>query len=320
MDWDLLRFVLAVAEAGGVSAAARALGVDAGTVSRRLDAVEAQLRCKLFHRTRRGLTPTAAGTKLIAPAQRIAAEIRRLDFELSAEDRGLAGPVVVTATEAVAAGFLAPILPALHARHPGIAVEIVTDIRALDLGRREADIALRLVRPRLGDLAARRLGEVGYGLYGSPAYLDTRGEPDLRRHCAGHTLIDWPLDYTIIPQVPWLRRHAAAANVAMRSGSALARLAACSSGLGLSLLPCVLAEGDRRLRRIEVAVSPPVQELWLVTHRDLARVARVRVVLEHIGVEAKRTRHRLIGRSQASGPRRTVGKVDSQPIDRRSST
>lgn len=296
MDWDHLRFVLAVAEAGGVSAAARALHVDAGTVSRRLDALEAQLRCKLFHRTRRGLTPTAAGAKLIAPAQRIAGEIRRLDFELSAEDRGLAGPVVVTATEAIAAGFLAPILPALHARHPGIAVEIVTDIRALDLARREADIALRLVRPRLGDLVARRLGDVGYGLYASPAYLEARGEPELRSQCAGHVLIDWPLDYTIIPQVPWLRRHAAAAPVAMRSGSALARLGACANGLGLALLPCILADGDPRLRRITAATLPPVQELWLVTHRDLARVARVRVVLEHVAAEAKRVRSRFRGR------------------------
>lgn len=299
MDWDLLRFVLAVAEAGGVSAAARALGVDAGTVSRRLDAVEAQLRCKLFHRTRRGLTPTAAGTKLIAPAQRIAAEIRRLDFELSAEDRGLAGPVVVTATEAVAAGFLAPILPALHARHPGIAVEIVTDIRALDLSRREADIALRLVRPRLGDLAARRLGDVGYGLYAAPGYLESRGLPDPRTQCAGHAVVDWPLDYSIIPQVPWLRRHAAAAQVAMRSGSALARLSACAAGLGIALLPCVLADADARVRRIVASPAPPKQELWLVTHRDLARVPRIRVVLEHVATEARRARRRLAGATRA---------------------
>jgi len=296
MDWDHLRFVLAVAEAGGVSAAARALHVDAGTVSRRLDALESQLRCKLFHRTRRGLTPTAAGAKLIAPAQRIAGEIRRLDFELSAEDRGLAGPVVVTATEAIAAGFLAPVLPALHARHPGIAVEIVTDIRALDLGRREADIALRLVRPRLGDLVARRLGDVGYELYASPAYLVARGDPELGTQCAGHALIDWPLDYTIIPQVPWLRRHAAAAQVAVRSGSALTRLSVCAAGLGLALLPRVLAAGDARLRPIATAPAPPTQELWLVTHRDLIRVTRVRVVLEHIATEAKRARAQLAGR------------------------
>ncbi|MBL8701842.1 MAG: LysR family transcriptional regulator [Alphaproteobacteria bacterium] len=295
MDWDHLRFVLAVAEAGGVSAAARALGVDAGTVSRRLDATEASLRCKLFHRTRRGLTPTEAGTKLIAPARRIAAEIGRLDLELSAEDRGLAGPVVITATEAVAAGFLAPILPGLRMRHPGIVVELVTDIRTLDLGRREADIALRLVRPRLGDLSVRRLGEVGYGLYAAARYVEARGMPDLEVQAAGHDVIDWPLDYTIIPQVPWLRRLVAAAPVVMRSGSAVARQAACAEGLGLALLPCVLADADPRLQRVPTRPAP-VQELWLVTHRDLARMPRIRVVLDFVATEARRARARLRGR------------------------
>lgn len=295
MDWDHLRFVLAVAEAGGVSAAARVLGVDAGTVSRRLDAVEAALHCKLFHRTRRGLTPTQAGLKLIAPAQRIAAEIAHLDIELSAEDRGLAGPVVVTATEAIAAAFLAPILPALRACHPGIVIELVTDIRTLDLARREADIALRLVRPRLGDLRVRRLGEVGYGLYAAKGYIKQRGVPDIEAQCAGHDLIDWPLDYTIIAQVPWLRRNAAATQVAMRSGSAVARHAACAEGLGLALLPCVLADGDERLQRVATK-APPDQEFWLVTHRDLARMPRVRAVLDAIAAEAKHARRRLRGR------------------------
>lgn len=299
MDWDHLRFVLAVAETGGVSAAARRLGVDAATVSRRLDAIEAALRCKLFHRTRRGLTPTEAGAKLVSPAQRIAAEFSRLDLELTAEDRGIAGPVVVTATEAIAAGFLAPALPRLAARHPGIAVELVTDIRTLDLARREADIALRLARPRLGDLKVRRLGEVAYALYAGRDYLARAGMPELRARCEGHALIDWPLDYTIIPQVPWLRGVAAAARVTMRSGSAVARLAACRAGLGIALLPCVLADGDATLQRLGPATPPP-QELWLVTHRDLARMPRIRVVLDFIAAEARRARPRLRGVRRAA--------------------
>jgi DNA-binding transcriptional LysR family regulator len=294
MDWDHLRFVLTVAETGGVSAAARRLGVDAATVSRRLDAIEAALRCKLFHRTRRGLTPTEAGGKLIAPAQRIAAEISRLDLELTAEDRGVAGPVVVTATEPIAAAFLAPALPRLAARHPGIMVELVTDIRTLDLARREADIALRLARPLLGDLSVRRLGEVGYALYAARDYVERAGAPDPAAQCAGHALIDWPLDYTIIEQVPWLRRTAAAAQVVMRSGSAIARHAACRAGVGVALLPCILGDGDLQLLRIKTTDAPS-QECWLVTHRDLARMPRVRVVLDFIAAEARRARARLRG-------------------------
>jgi DNA-binding transcriptional LysR family regulator len=294
MDWDNLRFVLAVADAGGLSAAARALKVDTATVSRRLDALEADLRCKLFHRSRQGLNVTAAGTKLLTHARRIEGEVRALGFELSAEDRGLDGTVVITATEPIASGLIVPMLDSFRARHPGIALEIVTDIRALDLSRREADVALRLVRPHEGDLKIRRLGSVAYALYASPAYLEKHGAPDPRTGCTGHALIDWPVPYTIIAQVPWLRTFAGNATVVLRSGSAMTRLAAAVSGAGVALLPCVIADGDPRLRRIK-SEPPPAQDLFLATHRDLAAVPRIRATLAFLADAAKRAAKRLAG-------------------------
>lgn len=279
MDWDHLRFVLAVADAGGLSAASRALRVDPATVGRRLDALEAELKCKLFHRSRTGLEATGAGAKLVEHARRIAQEVQALDLDLSAEDRGLAGTVTITTTEAVAAGFLTPALPAFQARHPGIALEIVTDIRTLDLSRREADIALRLARPHQGDLKLRRLGDVEYALYASPAYLAAAPQP--------HRLIDWPLDYTIIPQVPWLRAQMAGSVVTLRSASAIVRMAAASSDAGVALLPCLLADRNPALARLP-SDPAPAQELWLVSHRDLARVPRVRAVLDFLAGIARR--------------------------------
>lgn len=293
MDWDHLRFVLAVADAGGLSQAGRALQVDPATIARRLDAVEAHLRCKLFHRSRRGLEPTAAGDKLIALARRMDAEVRAMSLSLSAEDRGLSGSIVITATEAVAAGLVAPALPAFRRRHPGISVEIATDIRLFDLGRREADIALRLSRPLQGDLKLRRLGAVGYGLYAAPAYIEVRGLPQAADGFAGHDLIDWPVDYTVIPQVPWLRAQARAADVVMRSNSASARAAAAAAGLGIALLPRLIADGDARLTRIEAA--PPAHDLWLVSHRDLAAVPRVRAMLDYLAEVARAAAPSLAG-------------------------
>ncbi len=285
MDWDHLRLVLAVADAGGLSQAARALQVDPATITRRLDAVEAHLRCKLFHRSRRGVEPTAAGTKLIALARRMDAEVRALGLSLSAEDRGLSGNVVITATEAVAAGLVAPALPEFRRRHPGITVEIATDIRLFDLGRREADIALRLSRPLQGDLKLRRLGAVGYALYAAPTYLADRGQPQAADGFAGHDLIDWPADYTVIPQVPWLRGLALAATVVMRSNSASARAAAAAAGSGIALLPRLTADADGALVRLDF--TAPAQELWLVSHRDLAQVPRVRAMLDHLAAVAR---------------------------------
>ncbi len=299
MDWDNLRFVLAVADAGGLSAAARALRVDTATVSRRLDALEAELACKLFHRSRQGVKTTGAGAKLVTHARRIEGEVRALGFALSAEDRGLDGTVVITATEPIASGLVVPALDAFRARHPGIALELVTDIRALDLGRREADIALRLLRPHQGDLRVRRLGAVGYALYVSQAYVERCGVPDPRSGCAGHTLIDWPVPYTIIPQVPWLREQAARATVVLRSTSAMTRLAAAASGLAIALLPCVIADPDPRLVRVPSA-PPPVQDLWLATHRDLARVPRIRATLEFLAESARRAARRLSGETPLS--------------------
>lgn len=293
MDWDHLRFVLAVADAGGLSRAGRNLQVDPATITRRLDAVEAHLRCKLFHRSRRGLEPTAAGEKLIALARRMDAEVRAVDLSLSAEDRGLSGSIVITATEAVAAGLVAPALPGFRRRHPGIAVEIATDIRLFDLGRREADIALRLSRPLQGDLKLRRLGAVGYGLYAAPDYLAARGRPQAADGFAGHDLIDWPVDYTVIPQVPWLRAQAFAATVVMRSNSASARAAAAAAGSGVALLPRLIADDDARLARLEAA--PPAQDLWLVSHRDLAAMPRVRAMLDYLAEVARAQAGKLAG-------------------------
>jgi DNA-binding transcriptional LysR family regulator len=289
-----LRFVLAVADAGGLSAAARSLRVDTATVARRLDALETDLRCKLFHRSRQGLKPSPAGAKLLAHARRIDDEVRALGFELSAEDRGLAGTVVITATEPIAAGLVVPALDAFHARHPGIAIELVTDIRALDLSRREADIALRLVRPEAGDLRIRRLGAVGYALYAGPGYLGRHGKPDAADGLAGHALIDWPLDYTVIPQVPWLRRVGSKATVVLRSSSAMTRLAAAVADVGVALLPRVIGDADPRLVRV-ASETPPPQDLWLATHRDLAAVPRIRAVLTFLTDAAKRSARRLNG-------------------------
>jgi DNA-binding transcriptional LysR family regulator len=285
MDWDHLRFVLAVAEAGGLSAAGRVLRVDPATVSRRLDAIEAELKAKLFHRSRRGLDPTEAGSKLVARARRIDEEVRSLRFELSAEDRGLGGTVTITATEALAAGFVVPALADFRAAHPEIAIEVVTDIRALDLGRREADIALRLSQPHQGDLRMRRLGSVGYALYAAPAYIEHRGRPETG--WSGHGLIEWPSDYTVIPQVVWLREQAAEAEVVLRSTSSVTRLAAARAGLGIALLPCLLAATDPGVVRLP-SEGAPSQPMWLVHHRDLAAVPRIRVTLDYLARAAKR--------------------------------
>ncbi len=141
-------------------------------------------------------------------------------------------------------------------------------------------------------MRGRKLGQVGYALYASSGYLDRHRQ--VVAGFTGHKLIDWPVDYTVIPQVPWLRRTAAEATVVLRSNSAMTRRAAAASGAGIALLPCILADLDPGLVRIK-SEAPPKQDLWLVTHRDLARVPRIRATLEFLAATARRSAKRLAG-------------------------
>jgi DNA-binding transcriptional LysR family regulator len=295
MDWDDLKVALAVAEARSLSGGARALGVDVATVARRLERLEAALGAKLFQRDNRGLAPTSAGEKLAAHVARMEAEVHDIRTGLDAADLGLAGTVAVTTTDVLACHLVTPALGRLQAQHPGIAIEIATDIRTLNLSRREADIALRLARPEQASLLARKVGDVGYALYATKAYLKAAGEPAVGS--AGHRLIDWPEDYTIIPQVPWLRRFAKDATVVLRANSAHARHQAAMAGLGLALLPCVMVGPKDGLVRIDTPEPAPSLELWLAAHQDQARVPRVRAVLDFLAETAAGEKGRLAGRA-----------------------
>lgn len=297
IDWDDLKVALAVAEARSLSGGARALGVDVATVARRLERLEAALGAKLFQRDNRGLSPTSAGEKLAAHVARMEAEVHDIRTGLDAADLGLAGTVAVTTTDVLACHLIAPALGRLQAQHPGIAVEIATDIRTANLSRREADIALRLARPAQASLLARKVGDVGYALYASRAYLKGAGTPDAVSGYPGHRLIDWPEDYTIIPQVPWLRRVAREATVVLRANSAHVRHQAAMGGIGLALLPCVMVGPNDGLVRIDAPEPPPALELWLAAHQDQARVPRVRAVLDFLAETATAEKGRLAGRA-----------------------
>lgn len=298
VDWDDLKVGLKVAEARSLSGAARALGIDVATAARRLERLEVAMGAKLFQRDNRGLLPTSAGEKLALHVGRIEAEVAELRSALDAADLGVEGIVALTTTDVLACHLIGPALPALQTLHPGIVVEVATDIRTLNLSRREADIALRLARPEQSALLARKVGMVGYALYATRRYLDERPPPS--DGFAGHGLIDWPEDYTVIPQVPWLRKIARAATTVLRANSAHLRHQAARAGLGIACLPCVMVGADDGLTRIAVDEAAPGLDLWLAAHRDQARIPRVRATLDFVADLTDREKARL----QGTGARR----------------
>lgn len=286
MDWDDLRYFLKVAETGGLSPAARFLRVNTATVGRHIEALEVDLGQRLFERTPQGYRLTDAGERLFEWSRKVEVEFTGIQAAFSTGPEQAAGTVSIATTDPVATGFLIPTLPAFRQRHPGIELAIASGLNVVNLSRREADVALRLFRPEQGNLVARRVAEIGHGLYATRGYIERHGTPDLARGCEGHSLIDWPSELEGTVPVAWARRHAAKTESPV-SGGAVVRLAAAREGLGLSVLAHIGVPPDSGLVRIEVEPAPPTLGLWLVAHADLIHLPRVRAVVDHITAAAK---------------------------------
>jgi DNA-binding transcriptional LysR family regulator len=276
-SWDDLRFVHAVAERGSLAGAARALRVDATTVGRRIASLEEELGTPIFVRSVSGWRPTERGAAVVAAAAR-AAEAAR-DVTRGAAEDGPRGVVRVTTIESVASWWLAPRLPAILEHWPDISLHVVCTDRTLDLAAGEADVAIRVGRPTTGDLVARRLVTVRERVYASPAWLQAHGVA--------------AEEVTTLEGVPVVHVGGRPTDPldacgryrpVFRSNSVNAAAAAVHAGVGVGLLPNLVARG---LGLVPLPSLPSLEELplWLVSHRDLLRVARVRAIYDALGDE-----------------------------------
>ena len=286
--WDDLRLVLAIARAGKLAGGAAALGVNHSTLFRRLNALEKELGSKLFERLPTGYRPTESGQRLIEAAERMETEVLSLDRELTGRDTRLSGQLRVTCSETIAFRIITGEIARFRAAHPGITVDLSVDNRMLDLSRREADVALRALRPTRGDLFARKLTDMHWALYASRAYLKSHprftGIADLPQHC----VIGWVEDSPQMAAVSWVARHAPAGAVGFRSSTMINQLVAAREGMGIAALPVYLAEDTPGLVRILGPLDDLVTELWIVTHRSLKDTARVRSFMEFVGDGVRR--------------------------------
>jgi len=283
-DWNAVRNFLAVAREGSLNRAARTLGVNATTVGRRIEALEARLGVRLFQRSQTGYVLTDEGRDVVDRAERV--EAAALAFERGVEASNVVrGRVRFATAENLANALLIPRLGRLRERHPDLTVEVVTDVRSVNLHRREADLALRMVRPTQGNVTVRRIGTMGYGLYGSEDYLavreDTRPSRDDARF-DGDAFIAWSDAYVDLPAAQWVERVLEGRSPALVATSLHGQLVAARAGIGLAVLPCFLAATEPILRRVPSSADAIEQPLWLVIHADLAASARVRAVAEFV--------------------------------------
>jgi DNA-binding transcriptional LysR family regulator len=292
MNWDDLRYVLALAKAGSLARAAKALRVDHTTVARRVAAAEEALGLALFTRTAQGLVPTADADRLLAPMRQVEDAVLAVERAAEAEDGRLEGTVRVTSPETFGIAYLAPRLSAFGQDHAGLQLELLPAGEVLDLGRREAEVALRPFRSAQADLLVRRAGEVGYGVYATKKYWVKHRltRPDALHE---HPVLSSPEEGAI--ETSWLRRLDPRAVPSFVSVSSLALLAAARAGAGVAILPRYLGDAEPTLRHVPLP-DPPSEPLWLTVHRDLRRTPRVRAVLDFLAATLKGDAALLRGR------------------------
>jgi DNA-binding transcriptional LysR family regulator len=275
MDWDNLKFFLALAETGSLSRASEKLHVDHSTVARRIDTLEQELGVRLVERLARSYRLTAEGERVRDRVKVIEAGVVDITRFAQSVDRSPHRVVRVNGPPTFISRFLAPRLLALQAEHPGLRIELVGEARQISLSRGEADLALRLERPREKGIVARRLAVVAYGLYGSRDYLARCSEAD--RTFLGY---DDSLDH--LPQQRWLKMLAGERVLALRANDLTTLLTAVRAGLGLAILPRIMARSQSDLVSVPTQLPPLTRELGLLFHRDVGRAPAVRAVIDRI--------------------------------------
>jgi DNA-binding transcriptional LysR family regulator len=286
LDWEDLRYFVALARYGTLSATARGLRVNHATVARRVTSLETRLGRALFDRRADGYALTAEGKAVLGEARSMDAAALSVLNRLDAGTE-LSGMVRLTAGRVLAERFLIPRLGPFRERYPAIDLEVIGGSRVVSLARREADVALRSGSPKDSELIARRVARIAFGLYASPAYRD--------RLEAGDTpaFVGFDEESDFIAEAAWLSRRFGDRRFSFRTSSQTTQAAAARAGYGIALLPRFVVAGDQGLVQVLPGERLPERELWLLIPRDLTKVPRVRAVVDYL-VAVFRQERRLL--------------------------
>lgn len=292
MDWDDLRFFLAVARSGQLAGAAALLGCDATTVSRRLRRLETALQQRLFEQTREGQVLTEAGERLALRAEEM--DRAAATIEPSAGVALVSGLLRISVSEGFGTWLIANKLPTFVEAHPELQVDLVANSGFLSPSRRETDVAILLARPRGGPLLSRKLADYRLRLYASSDYLARCGPVAGKAALSYHPLIGYIPDFIYAPELRYLDEIAPGAPLRIRSSSINAQYRLARAGAGIAALPCFIGDADHHLERIipEVTID---RSFWLVTHQDTRRLARIEAFVEWLTAMVKAERARLLG-------------------------
>lgn len=270
INWDDIRYCLAVINEGSVTAAARKLGVNHATVSRRISGLEAVLGAPLFDRSTSGWLITPMGEAVLSSAEQISEHVFSIQRTVQADRQELSGKLRVTAVDVCIQRILMPGLKAFSERYPDIKIELIASENTFNLAGHEADIAFRITNEPPPNVVGTKIAKFAYAIYGSKAlyqrYLkDKQGISGISWMGDGHTAPDWM--QKTFPGMP----------VRFRVNSLVIAYDLVAQGLGFSLLPCGLGDADPKLTRIDSDYIEPSLDFWLLSHIDLRTTARIRI-------------------------------------------
>jgi DNA-binding transcriptional LysR family regulator len=291
MNWDDLRIFLAVARHGTLAQAGARLSVDPTTVARRVERLEAALSATLFEHTATGHILTARGTALLQQAQTME------EAMIAATERGGAakgtaeGTIRVSVSEGFGSGIIAPHLSHFAAAHPGILIELVASTGFLNPSRREADIAIMLARPNSGPLIVRKLTDYHLGLYGRRDVEDVASLDALHKL----RLVGYVPDLIYSPELRYLDDVAGGLSASLTSTSVNAQVQLVRSGAGIGILPCFIADVDTSLRRQLQSDIDIRRAFWLVVHRDMRGIARIKLFIDWLDSLVVKLRSDFLG-------------------------
>jgi len=297
-DWNHIRAFLATVEEGSLSGAARALRQTQPTLSRQISMLEDALQLTLFERGTRAMQLTDSGTELLSHVRGMADFATQISRVAAGQSQAIEGTVRITSSDAMAAYALPGCQISLRRLHPGISIELVPSNELSDLTRRDADIAIRHVRPEQPDLIAKKIADMEISLFASKAYLDELGPTNTIADFARADFIGYQSPDRLVPQISAMGIPVTKKNFGITTSNGSTMYELVRDGASIAFLPTVVAEGRLGLQRITPDAPTFSMETWLVTHREIQTSRRIRLTFDHLASElAKDGWSSLIARS-----------------------
>lgn len=297
MDWDNLRFFLELSRTGRLTTAARRLGVDHTTVSRRIQALEKSMGMQLFLRHTTGYTLTEAGRALMPQVEAMEGASVKIEQALPNPRDKLSGQVRIGATEGYGTTLLAPQLGRLSQRYPHLHLDLIALPRAVRLSRHEADIVITLERPERGPFIITKLTDYVLRLYASKEYLASHSPILSKDDLIDHCFVSYVDDLIFSKELLFLDEVAAAGEVSLRSTSVLAQQEAVAAGAGVAILPAFCADVDQRLALVIPDEIHFVRTFWMLMRTELKEIARMQMTWDYLKAMAEESQDRMMAKN-----------------------